>query len=96
MTCTNPLIVDRIAYLDWLTTPTNEKKILENSIITKWYKTIESTESKMNILGPHMKFKLNRSCARNVRDKNIGAATVVGLGIIKNSLVKSLNKSANI
>lgn len=29
-------------------------------------------------------------------DKNIGAATVVGRGIMKNSLVKSLKRSANI
>jgi hypothetical protein len=50
----------------------------------------------MNMLGPQIKFKLKSSCAKNVNDRNIGAATVVGLGIIKNSLVRSLNKSANI
>jgi hypothetical protein len=35
MTCTRPLIVDSIAYLDWLSIPTMEKNILENSMITK-------------------------------------------------------------
>ena len=96
ITCTKPRIVDKIAYLDWLKTPTIEKNIFENKIITRWYKTIESTDSKINILGPHIKFKPNNSWAINVSDKNIGAATVVGLGIINNSFVKSLNKSANI
>ena len=43
------------------------------------------------MLGPQIKFKPNNNCAINVRDKNIGAATVVGLGIIKSSLVKILN-----
>ena len=96
ITCTSPLIVDNIAYLDWLSIPTIEKNMLENNIITKWYKTIESTDSKIYMLGPQIKFKPNNNCAINVRDKNIGAATVVGLGIIKSSLVKSLNKSATI
>jgi hypothetical protein len=48
------------------------------------------------MLGPQIKFRLNRSWAIKVRDKKTGAATVVGLGIINNSLVKSLNKSATI
>ena len=73
-----------------------EKKILENNIITKWYKTIESTDSKINMLGPQTKFKLNSIWDINVNAKNIGAATVVGLGIINNSLVSSLNRSATI
>lgn len=96
ITWTRPLIVDKIAYLDWLKTPTIEKKIFENRIITKWYNTIESTDSKMNMLGPQMKFRPNNNWAINVNDKNIGAATVVGRGIINNSFVKSLNKSATI
>lgn len=96
ITCTKPLIVDNIAYRDWLNTPTIEKKIFENSIITKWYNTIESTDSNINMLGPQIKFKPNKSWAINVKDRNIGAATVVGLGIINNSLVNSLNKSATI
>jgi hypothetical protein len=33
-----------------------EKNILENSIITRWYRTIESTDSKIYILGPQIKF----------------------------------------
>ena len=96
ITCTSPRIVDNIAYLDWLKTPTIEKKIFENKIITKWYNTIESTDSNINMLGPQMKFKPNKSWAIKVSDKNIGAATVVGLGIINNSLVNNLNKSAKI
>lgn len=48
------------------------------------------------MLGPHIKFRLKRSWAKKVSDKNIGAATVVGRGIMKNSLVKSLKRSANI
>ena len=85
-----------IAYLDWLRTPTIEKKMFEKSIITKWYNTIESTDSNINILGPQMKFKLKSSCAINVRERKTGAATVVGLGIINSSLVSNLNRSATI
>jgi len=96
ITCTNPRIVDKIAYLDWLKTPTIEKKIFENNIITRWYNTIESTDSNINIEGPQIKFKLNRICAIKVSARKIGAATVVGLGIIKSSLVNNLNKSASI
>jgi hypothetical protein len=96
ITCTSPLIVDNIAYLDWLRTPTKEKNMLENSIITRWYSTMESTDSNMNILGPQMKFRLNKIWAINVSAKNMGAATVVGLGIMKSSLVSSLNRSATI
>jgi hypothetical protein len=48
------------------------------------------------MLGPHIKFKLNSNWAKNVSERKIGAATVVGRGIMKNSLVSNLNKSANI
>lgn len=57
---------------------------------------MESTDSKINMLGPQTKFKLNSIWDINVRAKNIGAATVVGLGIINNSLVNNLNRSATI
>lgn len=85
-----------MAYLEWLNNPTIEKKMLENKIKIKWYKIIESMDSTINILGPHIKFKLNNNCIVNNNDKNIGAAIVVGLGIKKISLVSILNKSANI
>jgi len=96
ITCTSPLIVAIIAYLDWLKTPTIEKKMFEKSIITKWYNTIESTDSNINMLGPQMKFRLKSNCAINVKERKTGAATVVGLGMINSSLVNSLNKSATI
>ena len=96
MTWTSPLIVAIIAYLEWLNRPTIEKKIFENSIKIRWYSIIESTDSTINMLGPQIKFRLKASCTENNRDKNIGAATVVGLGIKKISLVNILNKSANI
>lgn len=70
--------------------------MLENKIKTKWYKTIESTDSNKYKLGPHIKFKVNNSCVANNKDKNIGAATVVGRGIKNISFVNILNKSANI
>ena len=57
---------------------------------------MESTDSTINILGPQIKFKLNSICAASNKDRNIGAATVVGLGIKKTSLVSILNKSATI
>ena len=85
-----------IAYLDWLSKPTIEKKIFESKIKTRWYSTIESTDSTINILGPQIKFILNSNCVANNNDKNIGAATVVGRGIKKISLVSILNKSAKI
>lgn len=50
----------------------------------------------MYILGPHIKFKLKTNCTENNKDKKIGAATVVGRGIKKTSLVSILNKSAKI
>ena len=96
MTCTNPRMVAIIAYLEWLNNPTMEKKIFENRIKTKWYNIIESTDSSINILGPHTKLRLKTSWKENNRDKNIGAATVVGLGIRNTSFVNILNKSANI
>jgi hypothetical protein len=73
-----------------------EKNILENSINIKWYKIVESTESTINILGPHTKFKQNSNWVANNNDKKTGAATVVGLGIINISFVSILNKSASI
>ena len=48
------------------------------------------------MLGPHIKFKLKTNCTEKSKDKNIGAATVVGLGIKNISFVSILNKSANI
>lgn len=36
ITCTKPLTVPIIAYLDWLNKPTTEKKILDKSIKIKW------------------------------------------------------------
>ena len=60
MTCTNPRTVEIIAYLDWLSSPSSEKKIFDHRINTKWYSTIESTDSTMNKLGPQMKFKQNK------------------------------------
>jgi hypothetical protein len=69
---------------------------LENNIKIKWYRTIESIDSKRYMLGPQTKFKLNISCIENNRDKKIGAATVVGLGIRKISLVNILKRSASI
>ena len=96
ITCTNPLIVEIIAYLDWLNKPKIEKNILDHKIKTRWYRTIESTDSTINILGPQIKFKLNKTWAASNKDKKIGAATVVGLGIKNISLVSILNKSATI
>ena len=61
ITCTSPLTVDIIAYLDWLSSPKSEKNILDQSINTKWYNTIESTDSTINRLGPHIKFKQNKT-----------------------------------
>jgi len=69
---------------------------LENKIKIKWYKTIESTPSTINILGPQTKFKLNASWVEKSKDKKIGAATVVGRGIKNISLESILNKSAKI
>ena len=96
ITCTKPRIVDIIAYLDWLSSPKIEKNILDHKINTRWYNTIESTDSTINKLGPHIKFRLNITWAANNKDKNIGAAVVVGLGIRNISLVSILNKSATI
>ena len=96
ITCTKPLTVAIIAYREWLSKPTIEKNMFENKISTRWYKIIESTDSKIYILGPHMKFKLNTSWTENNKDRKIGAATVVGLGIRKTSFVNILNKSARI
>ena len=57
---------------------------------------MESTDSTINKLGPHIKFKLNSIWVASNKDKKIGAATVVGLGIKNISLVSILNKSASI
>ena len=94
--CTRPRTVLITAYLDWLNNPTIEKKILANKIRTRWYRISESTESSKNKLGPHTKFRENRSWVENNNDKKIGAAAVVGRGIIKISFVSILNKSASI
>ncbi len=93
---TSPRTVAIIAYLDWLTKPTIEKKILDDKIRIKWYKINESTESSKNMLGPQIKFKENRSCDVNKSDRKIGAITVDGRGIKKTSLVSILKRSATI
>lgn len=94
--CTRPRTVAIIAYLDCDNKPTIEKKIFDKSINIKWYRTIESTESTINILGPHTKFNEKSNCDVKSSDKNIGAITVAGRGIKKISLVSILNKSAKI
>ena len=94
--CTSPRTVAIIAYLDWDSNPTIEKNIFDKSISIRWYKTIESTESTMNMLGPQTKFSEKRSCEVKSNDKNIGAITVEGRGIKKISFVNILNKSARI
>jgi hypothetical protein len=96
ITWTSPLIVAIIAYLDWLSNPIIEKKMFENNMRIRWYRTVESIESTINILGPHTKLRQNNNWTANNRDKKIGAATVVGLGIINISFVSNLNKSARI
>jgi len=48
------------------------------------------------MLGPHAKFNENSSCAVNNNDKNIGARVVVDRGIINNSLLSILSRSATI
>jgi hypothetical protein len=96
ITCTKPLTVAITAYLDWLNKPTIEKKMFENNIRIKWYSTVESTESTINILGPQTKFKQKRSWVANSIERKTGAATVVGRGIINISLVSILKRSANI
>ena len=93
---TNPRTVLIIAYLDWLSKPTIEKKIFDNRIRIKWYRIIESTESTKNILGPQIKFNENSSCVANRSDKKIGAITVAGRGIKKISFVNILKRSASI
>jgi len=70
--------------------------MLENSIKIRWYSTIESTDSTKNILGPHIKFKLNANCTTNNKDRKIGARTVEALGMRKISLESILKRSANI
>jgi hypothetical protein len=82
ITCTSPLTVAITAYLDWLNKPTIEKNMLENNINIRWYRTVESTESTINILGPQTKFRQNNNCVANSIDRKTGAATVVGRGII--------------
>ena len=94
--CTKPRTVPIIAYLDWESSPTIEKKIFESKINIKWYKIIESTESTKNKLGPQIKFKEKSSWVPNSNDKKIGAITVAGRGIRKISFVSILNKSAKI
>jgi hypothetical protein len=70
--------------------------MFDKRISTKWYSIIESTPSISSILGPQAKFKAKRSWAVKSKDKKMGAKVVVDRGIIKISLVKSLNKSASI
>jgi hypothetical protein len=96
ITCTRPLIVAMIAYLEWLNKPTTEKNMLDNRIKIRWYRTIESTDSTMNMLGPQIKFRLKRSCTEKSSDRNTGAATVVGRGIRNTSFDSILNRSASI
>lgn len=96
ITWTSPLTVPIIAYLDWLSKPTTEKKILDNNINIRWYSIIESTESTKSRLGPHAKFNAKSSWAVNNNDKNMGASVVVGRGMRNISLVSILNKSAAI
>jgi len=96
MICTRPRTVLIIAYRDWLNNPTIEKKILASRISTKWYRINESTESNRNRLGPHTKFKENSNWVENNNERKIGAAAVVGRGIIKISLVSILKRSARI
>ena len=93
---TRPRTVLMIAYRDWLSKPTIEKKMLDRRIRTRWYKIIESTESTRNILGPQIKLSENNNCVANNKERNIGAITVAGRGMRKTSLVSILNKSANI
>ena len=95
-TWTRPRTVPIIAYLDWLRKPTTEKKMLDNSTKTRWYRIIESMESTINILGPQTKFKEKRSCVANSSDKKTGAITDEGRGIKNISLVNILKRSANI
>jgi len=94
--CTSPLTVLIIAYRDWLSNPTIEKKMFDNRIKMRWYKIIESTESTKNMLGPQTKFNENSNWVAKSRDKKIGAITVAGRGIRKISFVNILNKSASI
>ncbi len=82
-----------IAYLDWLNKPTKTKRILLNRTKIKWYKIKESTFSKINMEGPHIKFWENISWTPYKRAKKTGASAEVGLGIKKISFVKSLTKS---
>lgn len=94
--CTKPLMVLITAYLDWLTRPNIEKKIFDNNIKIRWYKIIESIESTRNKEGPQIKFNENSNCDANKRDRNIGAITLAGRGIINISFDNILNKSARI
>ena len=92
-TCTKALTVPIIAYLDWLIKPTKTKKILLNNTRIKWYKINESTFSKINKVGPHIKFWENISWKEYKIAKKIGARAVLGRGIKKISLVNNLTKS---
>ena len=94
--CTRPRMVPIIAYLDWETKPSTEKKIFDSKISIKWYNIIESTESTKNRLGPQIKFNENRSWVPNKRERKIGAITVAGRGIRKISFVSILKRSATI
>lgn len=96
ITCTSPLTVPIIAYLDWLNNPTTEKKMFDSKISIKWYSIIESIPSTNNILGPHAKFKENNNWAVKSNERKIGAKVVVDRGIINISLVNNLNRSAKI
>ena len=62
----------------------------------KWYKTMESTESTKNMLGPQIKLRENKSWVAKSNERKMGAMTVAGRGIKKISLVNILNKSAKI
>ena len=96
ITCTKPRMVAMTAYLEWLNNPTTEKNIFDSRIRNRWYSTIESTYSAINMLGPQIKFRLNKSCTENNSDKKMGAVTVVGRGIRKISLDNILKRSATI
>ena len=96
ITCTNPRTIARIAYLDWLSSPTTAKKIFPNRIKTKWYRIIESTFSKINMEGPQTKFCANHSCEVHIKAMKKGARAAVGRGIKNSSFETHLIKSAPI
>ena len=96
MTWTSARTIAKIAYRDWLSNPTTEKKIFPKSIRIKWYKTMESTPSKINIEGPHTKFCVNHNWDDHINAKKMGASAVVGRGMKKISFDKNFTKSTAI